>query len=105
MAAIEDFYRRLGARVAHLRKQKKISQEALGGLLRPPLTRAAISNLETGKQRILALTLVQLAVCLEVSIDDLIGTATMSKSRQLLPAGLAAKLGPTVSARLVAKLQ
>lgn len=69
---IEPFYIDLGRRIQQLRTEKKLSQEALGRQLDPQVTRASIANLETGKQRILVLTLVQLARALGVTLDKLV---------------------------------
>lgn len=37
----------------------------------PAMTRASVANIETGKQRVLAHTLIQLSLVLDVSVDDL----------------------------------
>jgi transcriptional regulator with XRE-family HTH domain len=68
---IEPFYRDLGARIQHLRSEAKLSQEQLASQLEPPMTRASIANIETGKQRVLAHTLQQLARALEVEPSTL----------------------------------
>ena len=67
----EGFYGLLGQRIRLLRQQKALTQEQLGNRLTPAVTRASIANIETGKQRVLAHTLVQLSQALEVSVDDL----------------------------------
>lgn len=71
-SAIEPFYVELGRRIHQLRDARKLSQEELGRQLHPPVTRASIANLETGKQRVLALTLVQFAKALGVRLQDLV---------------------------------
>ena len=68
---LEEFYGMLGQRIRTLRQQKALTQEQLGNRLTPTVTRASIANIETGKQRVLAHTLVQLSHALEVSVDDL----------------------------------
>jgi transcriptional regulator with XRE-family HTH domain len=72
VADTESFYRLLGKRLEQARQIKGLSQAALGNRLRPPQTRASISNMEKGTQRVLAHTLVQLATALERSVADLL---------------------------------
>lgn len=63
------------------------------------MTRASIANIEAGKQRVLAHTLVQLADALEVELSDLLPAETYKKREMVQPAGgrveeeLAEKLG------------
>jgi len=71
---VENFYLLLGARVRAIRQQKGLTQEQLGSRLTPTMTRASVANIETGKQRVLAHTLVQLASALSVALDDLTRT-------------------------------
>ena len=68
---VESFYLVLGTRVRAIRQQKGLTQEQLGSRLTPTMTRASVANIETGKQRVLAHTLVQLASALSVPLDDL----------------------------------
>ena len=49
-----------------------MTQQALADALSPPATRASIANVEAGKQRVLAHTLVQLASALGTSVSDLL---------------------------------
>jgi transcriptional regulator with XRE-family HTH domain len=70
--AIEPFYPQLGLRIQTERIKKAISQEQLGAKLSPRMTRASIGNIETGNQRVLAHTLVQLARALDVKPGDLL---------------------------------
>jgi transcriptional regulator with XRE-family HTH domain len=72
MAMVEPFYTEVGRRIQKLRIDRKLSQTTLGKSLIPPVTRASIANIETGKQRILAHTLVQLSEVLETSLTDLV---------------------------------
>jgi len=65
------FYAALGIRLEHHRR-KKMTQAELGASLSPQLTRAAISNMEKGRQRILAHTLCHIADILEVKLTDLV---------------------------------
>jgi transcriptional regulator with XRE-family HTH domain len=69
----EPFYEDLGRRIARLRQQRGLTQEALGALMRPQMTRASLANIETGQQRVLAHTFVQLAEALSCDLDTLAG--------------------------------
>lgn len=69
---IEPFYRELGRRIRDRRTLKGLTQEKLGELLDPQVTRASIANIEMGAQRVLAHTLVQLAYHLGTSASELL---------------------------------
>ncbi len=71
---IEPFYRDLGRRVREARRQcnPPLTQEGLGNRLVPPMTRAAIANIETAKQRVLTHTVCQLAGALGLTPNDLL---------------------------------
>jgi transcriptional regulator with XRE-family HTH domain len=69
---IEPFYPDLGSRIQKIREQRNMTQAQLGRSLDPPSTRASIANIESGKQRVLAHTLVQLAAVLDVGIQELL---------------------------------
>src|SRR6266496_5237391 len=75
---VEPFYGELGRSVAVARTRRGMTQEQLGRSLRPPLTRASIANIEHGKQRLLAHTLVQIAGILRVKLEELLPRATAS---------------------------
>lgn len=49
-----------------------MTQQQLGEALDPPTTRASIANIEAGKQRVLAHTVVQLADALGAFVKDLL---------------------------------
>ena len=79
--SIEAIYPQLGRRIQQLRVGRQFTQEQLGARLQPPVTRASIANIESGKQRLLVHTLLQVAHLLEVSVEDLLpapSTATGS---------------------------
>jgi transcriptional regulator with XRE-family HTH domain len=76
--AIEPFYRQLGLRIQSGRIKKTLTQDQLGAGLFPRMTRASIGNIETGKQRVLAHTLVQLAKALDVNPEDLLPLELLS---------------------------
>jgi transcriptional regulator with XRE-family HTH domain len=69
---IEHFYIQLGELLRGAREKAGISQDQLGARLTPRMTRASIANMESGKQRVLAKTLVDLASALDISITSLI---------------------------------
>lgn len=62
----EPVYPEIGRRIEHLRLERRISQAELGRRLRHPLTRAAVSNMEGGRQRILVHVLLEIAEVLRV---------------------------------------
>ena len=71
-AKIEIFYAEIGQRVRAARTKLGLTQEQLGDSLTPPTTRVSIANVESGKQRILTHTLIQLAAALKVEPVDLL---------------------------------
>lgn len=75
-AKIEPFYGVVGRRLQQLRTAAGLTQEQLGNLLVPTMTRASIANIETGKQRLLAKTLVDLAAALKRDVHDLLPPST-----------------------------
>lgn len=75
MKSAEDpFYRELGQRVRGFRAKRGLTQDNLGKMLTPQVTRAAIANVENGKQRVLAHTVAQLAQVLDVEVGLLLPT-------------------------------
>jgi transcriptional regulator with XRE-family HTH domain len=71
-AAREPFYRLLGATIAASRVRGGMSQQQLGDLLTPRVTRACVANIESGKQRVLVHTLVQIAEALGMAPSELL---------------------------------
>jgi transcriptional regulator with XRE-family HTH domain len=69
---IEAFYEALGSNIQGARDRLKMTQAQLGLSLMPPSTRASIANIENGKQRVLAHTLIQLSKALETEVVKLI---------------------------------
>ncbi len=69
--SVEPLYRVVGARVALLRTKRGLTQTELGGRLTPPMTRAAISNMECGDQRIMLHVLTQIAKSLNTTVASL----------------------------------
>ena len=95
-AGADPFYIRLGQQVQRLRKQRGLTQEQLGARLVPQVTRASIANIESGKQRVLAHTLAQIAEALEIAIDELVKERSVlldATALQELEAELQQRLG------------
>jgi transcriptional regulator with XRE-family HTH domain len=72
MSEAQAFYSSLGRRLQDCRKARGLTQEQLGALITPSLTRASIANIEAGKQGVLVYTLVQLAKALEIAVGGLL---------------------------------
>jgi transcriptional regulator with XRE-family HTH domain len=72
MADPDVFYTSLGRRIQDLRQARGLTQEQLGSLIVPAVTRASIANIEAGKQGVLTYTLVQLARALATTPQDLL---------------------------------
>src|SRR5205809_263541 len=64
-----EYYRELGQRVQRARIASALTQESLASLV--GLTRTSIVNIEKGRQKVLAHTLVRLSRSLNVAIDEL----------------------------------
>jgi transcriptional regulator with XRE-family HTH domain len=71
-APIEPFYTNLGRRIQDLRATRGVTQEELGSRLEPKMTRASIANIESGKQRVYAHTLIEIARALDTSLHELL---------------------------------
>jgi transcriptional regulator with XRE-family HTH domain len=63
------YYRELGQRIQRTRRGLGLTQEGLAGMV--GLTRTSMVNIERGRQKVLAHTLVKLARSLKVTIDVL----------------------------------
>ena len=98
-AGIEPFYGELGRRLHRLRAAAGLTQEQLGARLAVPVTRASIANIETGKQRVLAKMLVDLATALAVDVTDLLPEVPREDDPEDLDLDpeLRQKLGPGVN--------
>jgi transcriptional regulator with XRE-family HTH domain len=71
-APIEPFYANLGRRIQDLRATRGVTQEELGSRLETKMTRASIANIESGKQRVYAHTLIEIARALDTSLHELL---------------------------------
>ncbi len=72
MTRVEPVYAEIGRRIARAREHRGLSQEMLGASLSPPLTRAAISNMEGGRQRIMLHVLIDVADALGATTREFI---------------------------------
>jgi len=73
-------------RIAHLRESRQLTQEELGRKLDLPprgLTRAAISNIESGRQRLLVHTLFAIARALQVEPQELLASEVAPSTEKL----------------------
>lgn len=81
MTEVEPFYVGFGLKVRTLRTARKMKQDDLAKSVVPPLTRAAIANIEGGKQRVRAHTLWEIARVLGVSPVELVPNEEDEKKR------------------------
>ena len=81
MNNVDEFYRKVGARVKIARKGK-MTQHELGSAV--GLSRTSVTNLEKGRQRIPLHILVHIAKLLEVSVDSLIAEQAKAESVESL---------------------
>jgi transcriptional regulator with XRE-family HTH domain len=73
-------YKEIGRRIELLRVERRISQKVLGSRLRHPLTRAAISNMEGGRQGVLVHVLLEIADVLQVPLARLLPANSVSEA-------------------------
>lgn len=68
-----DFYAELGSRIARARKSHNLTQGELADIVQ--LTRTSITNIEKGRQKVLAHTVATLAAALSLDVAALMPTA------------------------------
>lgn len=98
--ALEAVYSDIGRRIAFLRNERRISQGELGRRLNPSLTRAAISNIESGRQRLLVHVLLDVASVLGVDAAEILRPSVRDGSpveEQLRAQGLTAAIAAAVA--------
>jgi len=69
---VEPLYLEIGALVRSAREALGLTQTDVGQKLVPPVTRAAMANMECGNQRIMLHVLVQISVILGVPLTELL---------------------------------
>jgi transcriptional regulator with XRE-family HTH domain len=79
---LEDVYPAIGRRIQQKRRECELTQEQIGRLLVPPVTRASVANIETGKQRLLVHTWLQLAAIFDVGPEALLPPSEVSGTEQ-----------------------
>ena len=100
MPPIEPFYVELGRRIAAIRSSRRISQAELARRLR--LTRSSVANVESGKQRVLAHSVIDFALALRVQVSELMQAPP--DGRAAVKAELTAKLPPGVAESVISKI-
>jgi len=70
---VEYIYVKVGERIRMARELRGLTQGELGLRLNPPVTRAAIANMEAAKQRILLHVLAGIAEVLRFPLAAMIG--------------------------------
>lgn len=103
--SVEPIYKEIGRRLSEARNRLGLTQEKLGGKLDPRLTRAAIANIETGKQRILAHTLLELSRLLGINLQEFAEESTHKPDLADIEAELSAKLSPETASSITSLLQ
>lgn len=58
---VEPIYAAIGRNIRRARERSGLTQEMLASSIEPPLTRAAMANMEAGRQRIMLHVLVDIA--------------------------------------------
>lgn len=86
MNKIEPIYAAIGKNITKARLRAGMSQQAVGDMLEPPVTRAAISLMEIGHQRIMLHTLLQLSKILHIHFRRLLRQQAPGR-RKALKAG------------------
>jgi transcriptional regulator with XRE-family HTH domain len=94
------FYTLLGRRIQEARRGRRMTQQRLGDMLVPPLSRAAIANMETGKQGVLVYTLAQIALALGTPVEILLPPLAVAENGTGLEAELTTKLPRAIGERL-----
>lgn len=83
----DEFYKSLGSRIRKARIALNLTQEQVADTL--SLNRTSITNIEKGKQKILAHTLIDLAESLQISVTDLLPKSKQNNktvsAKSLLP--------------------
>ncbi|MBH8567150.1 helix-turn-helix transcriptional regulator [Nostoc sp. CENA67] len=81
MPDYQRFYTQVGRRIREAREKRGLSQEALASLV--SLTRTSVTNIEKGRQKFLAHTLVDLAFALRVEPATLLPESKITSEEEL----------------------
>jgi transcriptional regulator with XRE-family HTH domain len=105
---VEPVYLKLGRRIQQLRVDRGLTQDRLGWQLQPSVTRASIANVESGKQRVLVHTLLQVADILDVDVQDLLPAHARRRDEGARPLAIESELRrkldlPAEAVRVLAK--
>lgn len=79
---VEPIYRELGQRIQAARALREMTAEELACALSPPLTRAAISNMEHGHQRVYLHVAANIATVLDFPLSALLGLRVKAKGKR-----------------------
>jgi transcriptional regulator with XRE-family HTH domain len=82
-------YKAIGQRIRERRVKRGFTQNKLAELL--SLSRTSITNIESGRQKLLIHTLVELAIVLDVDVSELLPEITISNTRPVhaaMPEGI-----------------
>jgi len=82
----------IGRRIHQLREDAGLSQEEFGRALVPPLTRAAVSNIEKGRQNLYVRTLCSIAEILKVPVTAVLPETTHNLASDPLKARIELQL-------------
>lgn len=102
MSDHRQFYERLGQNLLAFREKLGLTQDSLAKRL--GVTRASISNVELGKQRVLAHQLVELAHILKVPVEALLPQSQPVSPKALSSNVLAAQLSEVADSESVAAM-
>lgn len=82
MAAIyvEPIYASIGRNIKRARERKGWTQEMLASACEPPLTRAAMANMEAGRQRIMLHVLMDVAASCGTTIGRMLRPGPLPKT-------------------------
>lgn len=105
---IEPIYKVIGKLVEAERSKRGLSQEDLAATFDPKLTRAAISNIERGKQRIPVHVLDGIAKGLKIDLRQLLPPreeSSSDSSSKNMESQLSEKLAPKAAKAVLAEIQ
>ena len=88
----EAFYKQVGRRIQGFRIRQGITQEELGRRLTPPVKRASIANVESGKQRLLLHSFVQLVQILDCEMRELLPSDGVYAQKEIVQTELRGEL-------------